>query len=57
MMAGPLSSEITADGTFERQQYAIRDRITADGSSGFRAEPLSFVCVIGLSVGASQHHC
>lgn len=33
-----FTAETRADGAFERQQYTIRDRITADGSSGFRAE-------------------
>ena len=32
-------AETTTDGTFKRQQYSIRDRVTADGSSGFKAEP------------------
>ena len=29
--------ETDADGSFVRQKYSIRDRITADGSSGFPA--------------------
>lgn len=39
-----------ADGTVVRGPYTIRDRITADGSSGFRAEPgryhlyISYAC-------------
>lgn len=33
-----LKDEISDDGQFVRQQYSIRDRITADGSSGFKAE-------------------
>lgn len=33
-----LKDEIGDDGQFVRQQYSIRDRITADGSSGFKAE-------------------
>ena len=32
-------AETTTEGAFVRQPYTIRDRITADGSSGFRAEP------------------
>lgn len=34
-----LPAETSAEGAFVRQQYTIRDRITADGSSGFPAEP------------------
>lgn len=48
-MAGPLATEITADGTFERQQYTIRDRITADGASGFRAEPGRYHLYVSLA--------
>ncbi len=33
-----FAAETRADGAFERQPYSIRDRITADGSSGFTAE-------------------
>jgi glutathionyl-hydroquinone reductase len=38
------------DGSFVRGEYTIRDRITADGSSGFKAEPgryhlyISYAC-------------
>ncbi len=32
-----LPAEMSATGSFVRQQYSIRDRITADGSSGFPA--------------------
>lgn len=32
-------AETSADGAFVRQRYRFRDRITADGSSGYRAEP------------------
>src|SRR5689334_23489976 len=38
-MVAQLTDEINADGAFVRQEYTIRDRVTADGSSGFRAEP------------------
>jgi glutathionyl-hydroquinone reductase len=34
-----FAAETTAAGAYERQRYAIRGRLTADGSSGFRAEP------------------
>lgn len=43
-MSGPsaapqFSAETSSEGAFVRQQYTIRDHITADGSSGFTAEP------------------
>ena len=34
---GQFPAETSATGAFVRQQYSIRDRITADGSSGFPA--------------------
>jgi putative glutathione S-transferase len=34
-----LSAETSSEGAFVRQRYTIRDLITADGSSGFPAEP------------------
>jgi glutathionyl-hydroquinone reductase len=37
--APQLSAETNSEGAFVRQRYTIRDRITADGSSGFPAEP------------------
>ena len=43
-------AETSPSGAFVRQEYTIRDRITADGSSGFRAEAgryhlyVSFAC-------------
>jgi len=42
-------SEIDADGAFVRQPYTIRDRITADGSSGFRAEPGRYHLYVSLA--------
>src|SRR5579862_6307572 len=36
-MAVQFPSETSSDGTFVRQRYSIRDRLTADGSSGFPA--------------------
>jgi glutathionyl-hydroquinone reductase len=35
---GQLTAEMR-DGRFVRQANAFTDRITADGSSGYRAEP------------------
>ena len=34
-----FAAETDDDGRFVRQESAFRDRVTADGSSGFRAEP------------------
>lgn len=34
-----FSAETSSEGAFVRQRYTIRDRITADGTSGFPAEP------------------
>jgi putative glutathione S-transferase len=49
-VAPQFSAETSSEGAFVRQRYTIRDRITADGSSGFPAEPgryhlyVSFAC-------------
>jgi putative glutathione S-transferase len=42
-------AEMTADGEFVRQRYAIRDRITADGSSGFPAVPGRYHVYVSLA--------
>ena len=34
-----LPSELTKDGAFRRRDSVFRDHVTADGSSGYRAEP------------------
>jgi putative glutathione S-transferase len=44
-----LPAETAADGSFVRQAYSIRDRITADGSSGFRAEPGRYHLYVSLA--------
>ena len=49
MASVSLSAETRADGSFVRQQYSIRDRITADGSSGFRAEPGRYHLYVSLA--------
>jgi glutathionyl-hydroquinone reductase len=36
---GELPQEISEPGQFKRADSEFRDRITADGSSGFKAEP------------------
>ena len=44
-----LPSETNAAGAFVRQAYTIRDRITADGSSGFPAEPGRYHLYVSLA--------
>ena len=38
-LAAQVPAETNAAGAFVRQEYSIRDRITADGSSGFVSQP------------------
>jgi glutathionyl-hydroquinone reductase len=42
-------SETSVRGEFVRQKYTIRDRITADGSSGFPAEPGRYHLYVSLA--------
>lgn len=42
-------AETSPDGAFVRQEYTIRDRITADGSSGFPAEPGRYHLYVSLA--------
>ena len=42
-------AETSADGAFVRQRYTIRDRVTADGSSGFQAEPGRYHLYVSLA--------
>jgi glutathionyl-hydroquinone reductase len=42
-------SETSASGEFVRQQYTVRERITADGSSGFPAEPGRYHLYVSLA--------
>ena len=51
-----LPQETGAAGNFQRIDSVFRDRITADGSSGFKAEAgaLSPLCRLHLPVGASH---
>ncbi len=44
-----LKDEISKDGSFVRQEYSIRDRITADGSSGFKAESGRYHLYVSLA--------
>jgi glutathionyl-hydroquinone reductase len=45
----PIAAETRADGTFVRQEYTIRDRVTADGSSGFPAEAGRYHLYVSLA--------
>jgi putative glutathione S-transferase len=42
-------AETNTKGEFVRQQYSIRDRITADGSSGFPVEPGRYHLYVSLA--------
>lgn len=42
-------AETSREGAFVRQQYTIRDRITANGSSGFKAEPGRYHLYVSLA--------
>lgn len=42
-------AETSASGAFVRQAYTIRDRVTADGSSGFLAEPGRYHLYVSLA--------
>jgi putative glutathione S-transferase len=46
---GQFPAETSADGAFVRQKYSIRDRITADGSSGFPAEAGRYHLYVSLA--------
>lgn len=46
---GPSQRETSATGAFVRQPNAFRDRITADGSSGFKAEPGRYHLYVSLA--------
>jgi hypothetical protein len=48
-VAPAFPAESAADGSFVRQAYTIRDRITADGSSGFPAEPGRYHLYVSLA--------
>src|SRR6187549_973995 len=48
-LAAQVPAETNAAGAFVRQEYSIRDRITADGSSGFPAEPGRYHLYVSLA--------
>ena len=47
--APQFTAETTPAGSFKRQPNAFRDRITADGSSGYRAEPGRYHLYVSLA--------
>ena len=48
-ITAPFPAETAPDGAFVRQRYRFRDRITADGSSGYRAEPGRYHLYVSLA--------
>src|SRR4051812_22703669 len=48
-ISGQFPAETGADGAFVRQKYSIRDRITADGSSGFPVAPGRYHLYVSLA--------
>ena len=48
-VAAQFPAETNAEGSFVRQAYTIRDRITADGSSGFPAEAGRYHLYVSLA--------
>jgi putative glutathione S-transferase len=46
---GQFPAETSADGAFVRQAYRFRDRITANGSSGYAAEPGRYHLYVSLA--------
>jgi glutathionyl-hydroquinone reductase len=49
-----FQAETSAAGAFVRQRYSIRGRITADGSSGFKAEPGRYHLYVSLACPWAQ---
>ncbi len=47
--AAQFPAETSADGAFVRQRYAFRDRVTADGSSGYPAVPGRYHLYVSLA--------
>jgi glutathionyl-hydroquinone reductase len=45
----PVSKEVNEKGKFVRQQYSIRDRFSADGSTGFPAERERYHLYVSLA--------
>src|SRR6185295_10990943 len=53
-VAAQLPAETSATGAFVRQAYVFRDRFTADGSSGFPAEPGRYHLYVSLACPWAQ---
>src|SRR3712207_5363890 len=49
MSTAQFPAETSASGEFVRQRYTIRDRITADGSSGYPAEAGRYHLYVSLA--------
>lgn len=54
MTVAQFLAETSASGAFVRQEYSIRDRITADGSSGFPAEAGRYHLYVSLACPWAQ---
>lgn len=54
MTVAQFAAETSAGGAFVRQEYTIRDRITADGSSGFPAEAGRYHLYVSLACPWAQ---
>src|SRR3712207_8196973 len=54
MSTAQFPAETSASGEFVRQRYTIRDRITADGSSGFPAESGRYHLYVSLACPWAQ---
>lgn len=48
-MTAQFPAETSQDGAFVRQAYRFRDRVTADGSSGYPAEPGRYHLYVSLA--------
>src|SRR6266496_1100265 len=48
-LVAQVPAETNAAGAFVRQEYSIRERITADGSAGFLAEPGRYHLYVSLA--------
>jgi putative glutathione S-transferase len=54
MAVAQFAAETSATGAFVRQEYTIRDRITADGSSGFPAAAGRYHLYVSLACPLAQ---
>ncbi|MGI8553743.1 MAG: glutathione S-transferase family protein [Dehalococcoidia bacterium] len=51
---GPVTAEMSPTGAFVRQEYSVRDRFSADGSTGFAAEPDRYHLYVSLACPWAQ---